>query len=630
MRRFLLVVLTATLIAAPRFVARADDDPPGRAAEDDGKDRAKEEAASDDGGDDDDGGTPADDDEPDDPRDADGGTAPLAADAGAATKQSEEEKDTIRPEDSLQVEGMDEIVQPKKKTMTVAQGLEEAKRAIVKQHYEEALKLADEFLQRETTNLPLWRVKAEALLALGHARKAAAAYDRIASAGAGEDGALLDRVARGMIREGLHESYYGVRAAAARALGELKERDAIPDLKDALGDLDVRFDAAEALAKMNDLSGQSVLEKSLTQISKRDRAAAALAKLPAGRGLPALRKAAASTKAYVKIASAKALARAGDPAGIPALRSALREDDPAIRLRAVQALGDVGDPTTAPVLREALLTDRSAKVRIEAAETLALLGDKSGVPSLGGMLTDPDAETRIAAAESLGKIGSKEAIPQLKSALESENGPIKVVRDLEAGGDKLAFRAIDEKYAVRIAIAGALGRLGEPDAAKTLQEAIAHGEDLSRITLGAGLESSDAAAAAAVVAALQRGAADVRGKAAMAMGKLGQQGGVPAVNFDSALHDKDPRARASALEAIARLGNDAPMAQVLAATLDPSSAVRAAAYLALGGICKPTQLPALRRGLVDPDGKVRVTAARAVLTALGRLKLASGGGTAQK
>jgi HEAT repeat protein len=112
----------------------------------------------------------------------------------------------------------------------------------------------------------------------------------------------------------------------------------------------------------------------------------------------------------------------------------------------------------------------------------------------------------------------------------------------------------------------------------------------------------DHEAAALAYGALSDADPAVREEAAYALGEIGGEMSLRAL--EQALEDPDPDVRASAIEALARIGGD-QSAQSLSAVLDdPDPSMRAAAVDALGEIAGDTAMRLLQRAAADEEERV--------------------------
>jgi HEAT repeat protein len=207
-----------------------------------------------------------------------------------------------------------------------------------------------------------------------------------------------------------------VRAAAARALGELGEagRPAVPVLFEALGDPSewVRHAAAEALSRQK-LTPQDV-PALVAALGGDDTYVRAFAAWRLGNfreegreAVPAL--AATLTQPDTYVAVSAALARIGAEAteAVPALVSELSSPDAGRRWRAARTLGRIGPGAVdaVPALATAL-DDPNEGVRLRAAQALGRIGPdaRSAAAALQVATGDGDAGVRRAAQEALDRL----------------------------------------------------------------------------------------------------------------------------------------------------------------------------------------------------------------------------------
>jgi hypothetical protein len=153
------------------------------------------------------------------------------------------------------------------------------------------------------------------------------------------------------------------RANAARAIGILRGRAAIPDLIDALHSKD-----------------DSVMFESLTAIEK-----------------------------------------IRDPEAAPRIAFLLRDLEEKIQIAALSTTGILLNRDAAPDVREALQHARNAKVRRAALTALAMLGTAPDHAVFLSYLSDKDDNLRSAAAEGLGRIKNPSDRPVLEKAFKDEH-----------------------------------------------------------------------------------------------------------------------------------------------------------------------------------------------------------------
>jgi HEAT repeat protein len=153
------------------------------------------------------------------------------------------------------------------------------------------------------------------------------------------------------------------RANAARAIGILRGRTAIPDLIEALHSKD-----------------DSVMFESLTAIEK-----------------------------------------IRDPEAAPRIAFLVRDLEEKIQIAALSTTGILLNRDAAPDVRDALQHARSAKVRRAALTALAMLGTSADHAIFLGYLSDKDDSLRSAAAEGLGRIKNPADRPTLEKTFRDEH-----------------------------------------------------------------------------------------------------------------------------------------------------------------------------------------------------------------
>ncbi|MBV8808830.1 MAG: HEAT repeat domain-containing protein [Acidobacteriaceae bacterium] len=195
--------------------------------------------------------------------------------------------------------------------------------------------------------------------------------------------------------QALQDKSTDVRAEAATSLGAMNARSAIPQLRKALEDEQVKvvLSAAHALYVMNDpsayeiyyavLTGQrkgtpSLIESELAILKNRRQLEklafqTGIGFVPFGSmGYEAWKTITSSDSSVVRADAAERLARDPDPRSAGALQRACSSSKSEIRLAAADALAKRGDPALSGSLVP-LLYDNSREVRYEAAAALIYL-----------------------------------------------------------------------------------------------------------------------------------------------------------------------------------------------------------------------------------------------------------------
>jgi HEAT repeat protein len=236
------------------------------------------------------------------------------------------------------------------------------------------------------------------------------------------------------------------RLAAARALGELRAKEAVPPLIQALDDryAKVRVAAIDALARIGDERAIPPILRmaAAKQYHVRTSAGRALGHIPGA--LPHLLRALEDERSSVREQVVTALGRTRDQRAFASLVRMLDDKSLGVRTRATRALERLGDKRAIPHLSEAvkrktkssrsaataigqlggvaelaeLMEDRRSWVRLSAVEGLRSAGE-AGTPHIVRALDDPHQQVRLAAAKTLAQRGDERAVPALQALLHA-------------------------------------------------------------------------------------------------------------------------------------------------------------------------------------------------------------------
>jgi HEAT repeat protein len=297
---------------------------------------------------------------------------------------------------------------------------------------------------------------------------------------------------KGLIKALAYPKEAGVRMAAAKALGQLKDGRSVPALILALQDdtSAVCDKACEALGK---ITGQlqdaalfdRVMQQLLVMLKEKGPddyhpVARALAAIGAP-AVPALIKAFQSHEFSLDWKAADALGQTGDPRAIePLMQSTLHGDDRKRRFAAEALKKFSGAGVTGQLLKA--LKEGEGHVREKAAYALGGCVDKEVVEALLPALEDREDDVREAVHWALGKAAIQGFFPKSRAKklfTEALKDPTFGVRAKgvwalgELGGAEVVEILIrmlsDESSAVRIEAAAALGNLGDVRARNPLQ-----------------------------------------------------------------------------------------------------------------------------------------------------------------
>lgn len=249
----------------------------------------------------------------------------------------------------------------------------------------------------------------------------------------------------------------------------------------------------------------------------------------------------------------------------------------------------LAEAETAPV--ETLfqqLDDRSAPVRIAAAQRLAALREPAVTERLLAGIRSENFRIRRAAADALGQTGEP-AVPGLIACLQ-------------------------ERPEVRAAAIAALGQVGAPAIAALRAELSASGVRARRAALEALERLRPTIPAELFLPHLSAPDPEERWRAAAVLGNLNDLQVVPALAARFA--DDVPQVRWSVATALGTLAAHSALRALLTQLSDPDASVRSAVAWALGEVQDQQALGPLQR-LLDHDPEMSVR--HAALLALGRL-----------
>lgn len=237
-----------------------------------------------------------------------------------------------------------------------------------------------------------------------------------------------------------------VRAAATRALGRIKAKEAAPALRELLKDPEiiVRLGTIDALIEVDDRFSASAIAEQLKHQEPRIRRTAlrglrrfkdvstapaviavlngdkdttvragsvtCLADILGEKAIPELAKLRTDLEPSVRLEAAGALAGIGKPA-VSALLPFLKDADPSVQVMAVEGIGQVGGPDHTAVLGELLdmPVTKSKVLRATIVTALGALSSPNAMPWLEKLTTDDDPGIRQRVAAALGQIGGTKA-----------------------------------------------------------------------------------------------------------------------------------------------------------------------------------------------------------------------------
>ena len=305
--------------------------------------------------------------------------------------------------------------------------------------------------------------------------------------------------------------------------------------------------------------------------------AIALGRLGVPDATPALCELLADADEGVRVLACQALGRVADPASVPALLERVHDESVEVRsgvlfaLASVVAHGSVSDEVRASLFTPMVVMafDPDDGVRADAAATLGALRDGRAVEPLALLAEDACAQVRANACASLGLADEAAALPVLlERAEDGAEEPLVRIAAL----DGLARRAergslpAEVPEAVRVvALACALAEGADCGTGACGDGSPANGA--SDPSADAGVCTSDGMAADAVACEEETPTAkDLRATAVWALGLLPAGGARIEVQraLESALSCEDVWCQRYAIEALARIGDDAARAALRA------------------------------------------------------------------
>jgi HEAT repeat protein len=192
----------------------------------------------------------------------------------------------------------------------------------------------------------------------------------------------------GYVRTGLSASLRRIGAAIKAKFTETNDQVIDPYVQ-------ARPEVIEALGKL--ARGGSSMES-------RANAARAIGVLRGRAALPDLYEALRSKDDQVLYESLIAIQKIRDPAAAPHFAFLLRDLDNRVQLAAIITTGMLRNRDAVPTLRDLLAHPRNKDVRRAALTAIAMISDPANRPLLARYLNDRDAELRAAAAEGLGRL----------------------------------------------------------------------------------------------------------------------------------------------------------------------------------------------------------------------------------
>lgn len=182
--------------------------------------------------------------------------------------------------------------------------------------------------------------------------------------------------------------------------------------------------------------------RSSPNVTARLAAARAVGVLRGRAAVPDLVEACRSKDSALMIESMLALQKIGDLTAGPRVAFLVRDLEERVKVTALETVGLLQATEAIPEVRQALERAATPAERRAAIQALGLLGDAGGRNLFRSSLADRDEGTRAAAAEGLGRLGNREDLPVVQQAFDNERSmrprlslAFALVRLGQAGGD---------------------------------------------------------------------------------------------------------------------------------------------------------------------------------------------------
>ena len=204
-----------------------------------------------------------------------------------------------------------------------------------------------------------------------------------------------------------NDKFWGLRATAADALGQIGSPAASKQLLEALDSRNEPWVRYRIVAALGNFKDDSAIPAKLTEIAKAD------------------------SSYRARAAALQALGRLKTPDALATLEAAVSGDSPDDYLRnaALRSLGPLGDDKAVPLLEQWSRPGKPIPSRTAAIRSLASLekNNQGITKQIAGYLSEPNFPIRMAAVFSLGGRGDVLAVPALETLLNSDDLSIEMV-----------------------------------------------------------------------------------------------------------------------------------------------------------------------------------------------------------
>ncbi|HXP87548.1 MAG TPA: HEAT repeat domain-containing protein [Bryobacteraceae bacterium] len=169
------------------------------------------------------------------------------------------------------------------------------------------------------------------------------------------------------------------------------------------------------------IEGLGRVAKGGSSMESRANAARALGILRGRAAIPELIEALHSKDNQVMYEGLIALQKIGDPSAAPRITFLLRDLEEKVQIAALETTGILRDRGSAREVRDALEHARNIKIRRAAVSALGMIADPADRATFARYLTDKDDALRAAGAEGLGRVNNPADRPLLEKAFMDEH-----------------------------------------------------------------------------------------------------------------------------------------------------------------------------------------------------------------
>ena len=338
-----------------------------------------------------------------------------------------------------------------------------------------------------------------------------------------------------------------------------------------------------------------------------------------------LRDALGKTTGPVRIGMIGTIAARGDKKAVPALSKLVADKDTETARAAIAALGKIGGAGAAKAIAGATIAKELQAVADDAAlscaESLLAGGDAKAAAAIYKKMFEADKSTavRIAALGGIARSDKANAAPIIASLLTGKDLTMqrlaaKLINEVEGSA---ATKVFAEKLAtlpadVQVIVITALSSRGDKAAAGAITVAAASKDAAVSVAAFEALGSLGDASSVGILTGALAGGGDGGNAAGGSLTRLRGDGVGPAIV--KALGSDNAGVRASLLKILAARREKGATAAVLAsAGSDKESAVRRAAFKALGTLGAQSDVPKMAALLLAAEGSDRAGLAGAIL-----------------